>query len=130
MDVGQAIGAGSPRLARIDVSKPGFLTRRDLPPVQLPTQRVPQEVAIPGEGIDSSHSSLDVEIDHFRFNEEGEVSTRPVELSDSSSDLDRFSAALSPGLVIARIDMSQEIKEEGMDLKPKSGLSGLMSYRN
>ena len=33
MDVGQAIRAGNPRLACIDVSKPGFLARRDLPPV-------------------------------------------------------------------------------------------------
>ena len=33
VDVGQAIRASSPRLARNDVSKPGFLARRDLPPV-------------------------------------------------------------------------------------------------
>ena len=37
VDVGQAIRAGSPRLARIDVSKPGFLAWRDLPPIQPPT---------------------------------------------------------------------------------------------
>ena len=82
------------------------------------------------EGIDSSHSSLETEIDHFHFTEEGEVSTRPVELSDSGLDLDRFLAAHSPGLVIARIDMSQEVEEEGMDLKPRSGLRGLMFNRN
>ena len=35
-DVGQAIKAGSSRLARIDVSKLGFLVRRDLPPVLQP----------------------------------------------------------------------------------------------
>ena len=33
-DVGQAIKASSSRLARINVSKSGFLARRDLPPVQ------------------------------------------------------------------------------------------------
>ena len=33
VDAGQAIRAGSPRLARIDVSIPGFLAQRDLPPV-------------------------------------------------------------------------------------------------
>ena len=126
MDVGQAIRVGSPLLARIDVSKPSFLARRDLPPIQPPTQCVLQEVVVLGEGIDSSHSSLEAEIDHFRFNEEGEVSTRPVELSDSGSNLDRFSVAHSPGLVVARIDTSQEIEEEGMDLKPRSGLSGLL----
>ena len=130
VDVGQAIRAGSPRLARIDVFKPGFLALKDLPPVQPPTQHVLQEVAVPGEGIDSSRSSLEAKIDHFHFNEEGEVSTRPVELSNSSSDLDRFSMAHSPGLVVAQIDTSQEIEEEGMDLKPRSGLRGLMSNRN
>ena len=40
-DVGQAIRARSYRLARIDISKQGFLARRDLPPVQPPAQRVP-----------------------------------------------------------------------------------------
>ena len=58
------------------------------------------------------------------------MSTKPVELSDSDSDLDRFSAAHSPSLVIARIDTSQEVEEEGMDLKPRFGLRGLMSNRN
>ena len=33
VDAGQAIRAGSPRLARIDVSISGFLALRDLPPV-------------------------------------------------------------------------------------------------
>ena len=33
VEPGQAIRAGSPRLARIDVSIPGFLASRDLPPV-------------------------------------------------------------------------------------------------
>ena len=40
-DVGQAIRAGDPRLVRIDVSKPRFLARRDLSPVELPIQHVP-----------------------------------------------------------------------------------------
>ena len=56
--------------------------------------------------------------------------TRPVELSDFDLDLDRFSAAHSPRLIVARIDTNQEIEEEGMDLKPRSGLKGLMSNRN
>ena len=106
VDVGQAIRAGSPRLARIDISKLGVLARRDLPPVQLPIQRVLQVVAVPEEGIDSSHSSLEAEIDRFHLHEEGEVTTRPVKLSDSGSDLDHFSAAHSPRLVVARIDTS------------------------
>ena len=35
-EVGHAIRAGDPRLARIDISRPDFLTRDDLPPVVLP----------------------------------------------------------------------------------------------
>ena len=34
-DIGQAIRVGSSRLARIDVSKPGFLARRDFPQLGL-----------------------------------------------------------------------------------------------
>ena len=58
------------------------------------------------------------------------MSARPVELSDSDSNLDRASAALDLGLVIAQVDTSQETEEEGMDLKPRSGLRGLLSSRN
>ena len=96
----------------------------------MPVQRVLPEVAALGEGVDSLHSSLEAEIDQFRFTEEGEVLTRPVELSDSSSDIDRFSAAHTPGLVIAQIDTSQEVEEEDMDLKPSSDLRGLLSNKN
>ena len=115
VDAGQAIRAGSPRLARIDVSIPGFLARRDLPPVQLPVQRVLPAEVVPREGADFSHSSLKVQIDQFLFSEEGEASTKLVELSDSDSDIDRASAAPDLGLVIAQVDTSQEIEEEGMD---------------
>ena len=34
-DTGQALRAGDPRLAHIDVFVPGFLAQRDLPPVEL-----------------------------------------------------------------------------------------------
>ena len=56
--------------------------------------------------------------------------TRPIELSDSDADLDRFFAAHSPRLIVAQIDTSQEIEEEGMDLKQRSSLKGLMANRN
>ena len=56
--------------------------------------------------------------------------TRLVELSDSDLDLDHFFAAHSLRLIVAQIDSSQEIEEEGMDLKPRSSLKGLMSNRN
>ena len=129
-DIGQAIRAGSPRLARVDVSKPGFLAQRDLPPVQPPIQRILQGVVASRKEIDSTHSSLETEIDQFHFNEEDEVLTRPIELLDSDADLDRFSLAHSPRLIVARINTSQEIEEEGMDLKQRSDLKGLMANRN
>ena len=40
-DTSQAIRAGDPRLACIDVSVPGFLAWTDLPLVELPLQRSP-----------------------------------------------------------------------------------------
>ena len=33
-------------------------------------------------------------------------------------------------MVIAQADTSQEVEEEGMELKPRSGLRGLLSNRN
>ena len=56
--------------------------------------------------------------------------TRPIELSDFNLDLDHFFATHSLRLIVARIDSCQEIEEEGMDLKPRSSLKGLMSNRN
>ena len=129
-DVGQAIRAGDPRLARINFSKPGFLARRDLPPIELPVQHVPQEVAIPREETASTHLSLEAEIDQFHFEEEGEVPERPVELSDSKADFDRFSIAQSPRLIVPWVDPSSKDEEEGMDLKSRSSLKGLLANRN
>ena len=106
VDAGQVIRAGSPRLARIDVSIPGFLASTDLPPVQLPAQRALPAAVVPEEEAGSSHSSLEEQIDQFQFAEEGEVSSRVVELSDSNTDLDRALAAPDPGLVIVQVDTS------------------------
>ena len=112
VEPGQAIRASSPRLARIDVSVPGFLASRDLPPVQLPAQRAFPTVVIPEEEADSSHSSLEDQIDQFHFAEEGKVSARIIELSDSDSDLDHTSAAPDLGLATAQVGTSQEPEEE------------------
>ena len=40
-EIGHAIRAGDPRINRIDVSKPNFLAREDLPLVRLPVQQIP-----------------------------------------------------------------------------------------
>ena len=95
--IGHAIRAGSPRLARIDVSKPKFLAREDLKPVVLPGVRDPPpaaqlpppnnlEVAALVEGeTESSRLSLEEEIEEFYFEEE--VHKAPlIELSDPEGE--------------------------------------------
>ena len=80
LDVGNSIRADDYRLARIDVSRPGFLVSHDFPPVDhpipqgipfaaQPLQQVPLGEAIIGEGTASS-SSLEHEIDRFKFEKE------------------------------------------------------------
>ena len=120
-DASQAIRVDDPRIARIDVFMPGFLARRDLPPIELPLQRSPCKVAAPREEIASSHLSLKAEIDQFRLEVEGEVPKRPVELSDSETESDKFFATHSPRLVVALVDTSSE-EEEGMELNTRRGL--------
>ena len=67
LDVGNSIRVDNHRLARIDVSRPGFLAPYDLPPVDhpipqgipfaaQPLQQVPLGEAIIGEGTASSSS--------------------------------------------------------------------------
>jgi len=128
-EAGQAIRVGDPRLARIDVSMPGFLAQRDLPPVELPLQHFPQEVVVPKEEIASSRLSLEAKIDQFCLEEEGKVLERPVELSDSEVEFDRLFAAHSPRLVVARIDTSSE-EEEEMTLNLRRSLKDLVVGRN
>ena len=78
LDVGNSIRVNDYHLARIDVSRPGFLAPHDLPPVDhpipqgiplaaQPLQQVPFAQAVVEEGAASS-SSLEEEIDRFRFN--------------------------------------------------------------
>ena len=45
-EIGLAIRAGDPRINRIDVSKPDFLARKDLPPVRLHVQQIPPPLII------------------------------------------------------------------------------------
>ena len=53
-----------------------------------------------------------------------------MELLDSKTEFDRFSAAHPPKLIVAHVDTSLEEEEEGMDLKQRIGLRGLMANRN
>ena len=117
--IGHAIRAGSPRLARINVSKTGFLARRDLPPVILPGIRDPYlveqlpppdepGVAVLVEGeTESSHLSLEEEIDEFYFEEEVQQ-TPLVELSDPEGEQDQHSAVGAPLIITCSDDPSDE----------------------
>ena len=136
--IGHAIRAGSPRLARIDVSKPKFLAQQDLKPVVLPSVRNPPpavqlpppdnlEVAAPVEGeIESSRLSLEEEIDEFYF--EDEVHKAPlIELSDPEGEQDRNSVVGAP-IIIACSDDSSDEEVDNMAGKEKT-LRELMSSR-
>ena len=128
-DVGQAIRANDPRLARIDVSMLGFLAQEDLPPIELPFHCFPREVAALKEETASLHLSLEAKIDKFRLEEEGESQERPMNLSDFEGELDRSSVAHSPKLIIAQVDNSFE-EEENMALNPRKGLKDILARRN
>ena len=134
LDDGNSIRADDHRLARIDVSRPGFLAPYDLPPVDhpipqgipfvaQPLQQVALGEAIIGEGTASS-SSLEHEIDRFKF--EGEEA---ILISEAKEGADEHSCIQTSAQVITYIgDTSDE--EEAM--APKTGLSlkELMRNRN
>ena len=95
LDVGNFIRANDYRLARIDVSLPSFLAPHDLPPVDhpipqgiplaaQPLQQVPLAQAVAEEGAASS-SSLEEEIDKFRFEEEAIIISEVEEEADEYS---------------------------------------------
>jgi len=135
--IGHAIRAGSPRLARIDVSKPKFLAQLDLKPVVLPGVRDPSpvvqlppedlEAAMPTEEeAESSRLSLEEEIDEFYFEEE--VDKAPVvELSNPEVEQDRNSVVGAPIIITCSDDSSDE--EVGNMAGKGKSLRELMSSR-
>ena len=120
-------------MARIDVSRPNFLTPCDLPPVDhpipqgiplaaQPLQQVPLGEAIIGEGTASS-SSLEQEIDRFKFEEE------TILISEAEEGVDEHSCVQTPAQVVTYIvDTSDE--EEAMAPKTGPSLKELMKNRN
>ena len=87
LDVGNSIKANDYRLARIDVSRPGFLAPHDLPPVDhpilqgillaaQPLQQVPLAQAVAEEGATYS-SSLEEEVDKFDLRRKPSLYQRP-----------------------------------------------------
>ena len=141
-EIGHAIRAGDPRINRIDVSRPDFLARDDLPPVRLPIHQIPPPLIIPlqqvpleatvaaEEEIASSRLSLEEEIDRFCFVEDKGASEKPVDISDSETESAKLSSIHPKQLVIARIDSESEEEEEAMDLKRRPGLKGLLASKN
>jgi len=109
---------------------PGFLARRDLPPVELPLQRSPRKVVASREETSFSRLSLEAKIDRFHFEEGGEKQVEPIiHLLDSEEELDRHSTAHSPKLIIAHVDSDSIEKEEMLLDNKKTGLCDLLKNR-
>ena len=133
LDVGNSIRANDYRLARIDISRPGFLASHNLPPVDHPIpqgipfaaqpfRQVPLAQAVAEEGVASS-SSLEEEIDRFRFEEEAIV------ISEAEEEADEYSCVQTPTQIITYVGDSSDEEEE---MAPKTGqsLRELMKGRN
>ena len=128
-EIGHAIRAGDPQINRIDVSKPDFLAREDLPPIRLPVQQitpplilplqqVPHEVPVAAEEeIASSRLSLEEEIDQFCFVEDVGPSEKLVDISDSKTESVNLSSIHPKQLIITQVDSESEEEEEQMDQK-------------
>jgi len=107
------------------VSKPGFLARKDLPPVTLPILQNPPPAAQPlpqdnpgaaasvEEETESSRLSLEEEIDEFYF-EEDNPKAPLIELSDAEGEPDRNSAICISPLVVACPDNSSDKEADNM----------------
>ena len=141
-EIGHAIRVGDPRINRIDVSKPDFLGREDLPPVRLLVQQIPPPLIIPlqqvplkapvaaEKEIASSRLSLEEGIDQFCFVEDVRLSEKPVDISDSETESINLSSVHPKQLIITQVDSESEEEEERMDQKNRPGLKGLLASRN
>ena len=120
-------------MARIDVSRPGFLALHDLPTVDhpilqgipfaaQPLQQVPLGQAIVEEGATSS-SSLEEEIDRFQFEE------KAIVISEAEEEADEYSCVQTPAQIVTYVGDSSDEEEE---MAPKTGpsLRDLMKNRN
>ena len=139
LDVGNAIRANDYRLACIDMSWPHFLAPHDLPPIDhpipqgiplaaQPLQQVPLGQAIAEEGTASS-SSLEEEIDKFRFEEE-ETQVEAIVISEAKEEIDEYSCVQTPAPIITYVEDSSDNEEEEMAPKPTPSLRKLMKGRN
>ena len=116
-----------PWINRIDVSKPDFLAREDLPPIRLPIQQIPPSLIIPlqqvpleasvvtEEEIASSRLTLEEEIDQFCFVKDVGPYEKLVDISDSETESVNLSSVHPKQLIITRIDSESEEEKEEMD---------------
>ena len=134
LDVDNAIRANDYHLAHIDVSRPGFLAPHNLllvdhpvpqgiPLAAQPLQQVPIGQAVAEEGI-ASFSSLEEEIDKFRFKEEAIV------ISEVEEEADEYSCVKTPTPIVTYVEDSSDNQEEKMAPKPGPSLRELMKGRN
>ena len=140
--VGNAIRAGNQRIPRIDVSRPHFLARDDLPPIAhpfpegiplviQPIQQVPLKATAAEEEVASSSSLLEEEIDKFHFGEEEPQGVQVISVSDAEEEPDRHSSVHALVPVVARLEDTLDEKEEEMALNAGSkSLRDLMKARN
>nr|POE75699.1 hypothetical protein CFP56_23247 [Quercus suber] len=118
-----------PMIAFIKGGMTLLTAREDLPPVELPFQRIPCEVVVSREETTFSRLSLEAEIDQFHLEEEGEAPERLVELSNYEVDFDRSSTAHPSRLVVAQVGNSSE-EEEDMTSNSMRGLKDFIAGRN
>ena len=129
--MGNIIRASDSRLARIDVSVPGFLTREGTMQVKLPSHHSPREEVVSRKEIASSCLSLEEEIDQFQLEEEREEQGELViEVLDLEDELDRSSSVRSTGFVIACITSSLEEEEIPLERKKGPSLRELLMDRS
>ena len=86
-------------------------------------QQVPLGQVVAEEGIASS-SSLEEEIDKFRFEKEAIV------ISKAEEEMDKYSCVQTPAPIVTYMEDSSDNEEEGMAPKPGPCLRELMKGRS
>ena len=89
---------------------------------------MPLGQAVAEEGTASS-SSLEEEIDKFRFEEE-ETQVEAIVISKAEEEIDEYSCVQTPAPIITYVEDSSDNEEEEMAPKPTPSLRKLMKGRN
>ena len=138
LDVDNSIKANDYHLAHIDVYRPHFLAPHDLPPIAHPIpQGIPlaaqplQQVPLRQEAEEgaASSSSLEEEIDKFRFEEE-ETQVEAIVISEAEEETNKYSCIQTPAPIITYVEDSSDNEEEEMAPKTGPSLRELMKGRN